>query len=282
MRRWFLIEEGRVAARTPFPDIVGPQPPTGFARDFARPCQVDLTPTRLARLLRDLRAGMSRGTALKLTAPGWESHCRCWVASSARGRPDAGARARTGARRCSPPTLAPGGVRQARGVRSSAPIPGSTSEFSFAGSQELRTQLENGAPADVFASADFKQFDGAKASAAWSGHRRIFATNEPVIVVPRANPGKVASLADLPKATRLVIGTPAVPMGAYTLQILDKAKAKYGADFRSRVEAEGRQPRAERPPGPQQGLARRGRTRASSTGPTPASAKDAVQIIDIP
>ena len=41
----------------------------------------------------------------------------------------------------------------------------------------------------------------------------------------------------LPKATRLVVGTPEVPIGAYTLQILDKVKARYGPDFRARVEA---------------------------------------------
>lgn len=114
--------------------------------------------------------------------------------------------------------------------------PGVHVRFNFAGSQELRTQMENGAPADVFASADLKQFDGAKASGL-VGAPRIFATNEPVIVVPKANPAKIASLGDLPKATRLVVGTPEVPIGAYTLQILDKAKGKYGPDFRTRVEA---------------------------------------------
>jgi molybdate transport system substrate-binding protein len=114
--------------------------------------------------------------------------------------------------------------------------PGVHVRFNYAGSQELRAQLENGAPADVFASADLKQFEGAR-SVSLVGTPRIFATNEPVIVVPKANPAKVSSLAELPKATRLVIGTPEVPIGAYTVQILDRAKAKYGADFRSRVEA---------------------------------------------
>jgi len=114
--------------------------------------------------------------------------------------------------------------------------PGVHVRFNFAGSQELRTQMENGAPADVFASADLKQFDAARGGGL-VGAPRIFATNEPVIVVPRANPARVASLADLPKVTRLVIGTPEVPIGAYTLQILDKARARYGTDFRTRVEA---------------------------------------------
>jgi molybdate transport system substrate-binding protein len=114
--------------------------------------------------------------------------------------------------------------------------PGVHVRLNYAGSQELRAQLENGAPADVFASADLKQFEAAR-STNLVGSPRIFATNEPVLVVPKANPAKVSSLAELPKATRLVIGTPEVPIGAYTIQILDRAKAKYGTDFRSRVEA---------------------------------------------
>jgi len=114
--------------------------------------------------------------------------------------------------------------------------PGVHVRFNFAGSQELRTQMENGAPADVFASADLRQFDSARGGGL-VGAPKIFTTNEPVIVVPRTNPAKVTSLADLPRANRLVIGARQVPIGAYALQILDKAKAQYGADFRSRVEA---------------------------------------------
>jgi molybdate transport system substrate-binding protein len=106
--------------------------------------------------------------------------------------------------------------------------------ISFAGSQELRTQIEHGAKGDVFASADLKHM-AALEKAGLVAAPRVFARNEPVIVVPKGNPAGVRSLADLPKAKRLVIGTPEVPIGNYTLQILDKANAKLGKDFKDKV-----------------------------------------------
>jgi molybdate transport system substrate-binding protein len=114
--------------------------------------------------------------------------------------------------------------------------PGVKTQFNFAGSQELRTQIEQGAPADVFASADDRHMDAAH-RAGLVDAPKPFATNAPVIVVPADNPGKVKSLADLATVKRLVIGAPQVPIGAYTLRILDKAKAQYGADFPARVQA---------------------------------------------
>jgi molybdate transport system substrate-binding protein len=114
--------------------------------------------------------------------------------------------------------------------------PGAKVQFNFAGSQELRTQLEHGAPADVFASADIKHMDAARMAGLVEAPKR-FATNDPVIVVPADNPGKVGSLKDLATVKRLVIGTPEVPIGTYTLQILDKAKAQFGPDFPARVQA---------------------------------------------
>jgi len=105
---------------------------------------------------------------------------------------------------------------------------------SFAGSQELRTQIENGARADVFASADTKHM-AALAKAGLALAPRTFARNEPVVIVLKGNPAGVRSLADLPKAKRLVIGVDNVPIGTYTLQILDKANAKLGTDFKDRV-----------------------------------------------
>ena len=114
--------------------------------------------------------------------------------------------------------------------------PGAKVRFNFAGSQELRTQLEHGAPADVFATADTRHMDAAHA-AGLVDPPTIFATNAPVIVVPSDDPGKVRSLADLASAKRLVIGAPEVPIGAYTLRILDRARGQAGADFPARVQA---------------------------------------------
>lgn len=114
--------------------------------------------------------------------------------------------------------------------------PGVNARFNFAGSQELETQIEQGAPADVFASADTKHMDAAH-KAGLVDAPTLFATNVPVIVVPADNPGKVRSLEDLARVKVLVVGTAEVPIGKYTLQILDKAKSRYGADFPSRVQA---------------------------------------------
>ncbi|NJK88969.1 MAG: molybdate ABC transporter substrate-binding protein [Myxococcales bacterium] len=108
--------------------------------------------------------------------------------------------------------------------------------FNFAGTQELRTQLEHGAAVDVFASADMRQMDELVRSSLVA-ESMVFARNEPVIVVFMDGSDTVESLADLPKAERVVIGTAEVPIGRYTLQILDRARATLGQDFRARVEA---------------------------------------------
>jgi molybdate transport system substrate-binding protein len=114
--------------------------------------------------------------------------------------------------------------------------PGVTVELNLAGSQELRTQIENGAPADVFASADWKQMQ-ALVSGGLAGPAHVFARNEPVIAVPEGNPAGIHSLEDLARARRIVIGAPEVPIGAYTLRVLDAGDRRYGAGFRDRVEA---------------------------------------------
>lgn len=114
--------------------------------------------------------------------------------------------------------------------------PGVELGFNFAGTQELRTQLEHGAAVDVFASADQRHMDELVHAGRAAGPV-VFARNEPVLVVARDSAGSLRSLADLPSATRIVIGTPEVPIGRYTLQILDRAAAMLGSDFRARVEA---------------------------------------------
>lgn len=114
--------------------------------------------------------------------------------------------------------------------------PGVRVTFNFAGTQELRTQIEHGAPADVLASADLHHMD-ALARAGRVVDPRLFAKNRLVLVVARERAGALRSLADLPNAERVVIGAPEVPVGRYTLQALDRAGASLGVDFRARVEA---------------------------------------------
>ena len=101
----------------------------------------------------------------------------------------------------------------------------------FAGSQDLRVQIENGAAADVFASADEKQMDRARALV---GEPVIFAHNQPVVIVPKDNPAGLKTFDDLPKARRVVLGAQEVPIGAYSEKILAAAKIDLSARIVSR------------------------------------------------
>jgi molybdate transport system substrate-binding protein len=114
--------------------------------------------------------------------------------------------------------------------------PGARVVANSAGSQELRAQIEHGAAADVFASADRKHMDALVAQGLVDAPS-VFACNELVVVVRTALAASLKSFAELPRAERLVVGTPEVPVGAYTRQILEKASARYGAAWTARVEA---------------------------------------------
>jgi len=114
--------------------------------------------------------------------------------------------------------------------------PGTKVVTNAAGSQELRTQIEHGAVVDVFASADHKHMN-ALVTQGLVDPPSVFTCNEPVMVVRTALASAMKSFADLPRAERIVFGTAEVPIGSYTLQILQKAAARYGADFPQRVEA---------------------------------------------
>ena len=127
-------------------------------------------------------------------------------------------------------------VFTALGERFERTHPGVTVRFNFAGSQDLRTQLEHGAPADAFASADNRQMELVR-SAGLVGAPVPFATNAPVIVAPADERTPVRTLEDLATVKRLVIGAPEVPIGAYSLQIFARARARFGPDFAARVEA---------------------------------------------
>ena len=116
--------------------------------------------------------------------------------------------------------------------------PGVAVRFNFAGSQQLASQLEQGAAADVFASADQRWMDYAAARGLIDGEPVVFARNRIVAIVPRNNPGRVGRLQDLSRpGLKIVIGAEAVPVGAYTRQVLSNLARAPGfeADFGRRV-----------------------------------------------
>jgi molybdate transport system substrate-binding protein len=96
--------------------------------------------------------------------------------------------------------------------------PGWTVRFEFLGSDELAAQIEQGDPADVFAAASPKYPEQLQ-SEHLLGRTKNFATNTLELAVPPDNPAHITSVMHLGNA-KLVVGDPAVPIGAYTLTVL--------------------------------------------------------------
>jgi molybdate transport system substrate-binding protein len=101
------------------------------------------------------------------------------------------------------------------GKKFEAEHPGVKVTFSFGGSSDLVSQITEGAPADVFASADTKNMDKLTAADLEGENPENFASNTLEIVTPPDNPAKIASFADLArKGVDLVICAPEVPCGS--------------------------------------------------------------------
>lgn len=101
--------------------------------------------------------------------------------------------------------------------------PGTKVVLSFAGSSDLVTQITQGAPADVFASADTKNMGKLSDASLVDGKATNFATNVLTIAVPPANPASIASFADLAKpGVKVVVCASQVPCGA-AAQSVEKA-----------------------------------------------------------
>jgi molybdate transport system substrate-binding protein len=101
---------------------------------------------------------------------------------------------------------------------------GVTVKFNFAGTPTLVTQIEQGAPADVFASADTANMDKLKGDGFTAGNPQVFARNKLEIVVAPGNPKGITGLADLAKPGVIYITeAPTVPAGMYALQALKMA-----------------------------------------------------------
>ncbi len=155
-------------------------------------------------------------------------------------------------------SAAPGGTTQAKAVslnifaaasltesfneiKSSyqAKHPNVTITYNFAGSQALVQQMTNGAVADVFASADTANMQKAK-DAGLVDESQLFARNKLEVIVPTGNPGQIHTLKDLAKkGLKIDVAAEAVPVGKYTLQVLDKlGKASdYGTTYEQDVKA---------------------------------------------
>jgi len=102
--------------------------------------------------------------------------------------------------------------------------PGASIKFNFAGTPTLVTQIEQGAPADVFASADTTNMDRLLADGLAAGAVEVFAHNELEIAVAPGNPKSIHELKDLPKPGLIYIAAgPTVPAGKYAAQALAKA-----------------------------------------------------------
>ena len=117
--------------------------------------------------------------------------------------------------------------------------PGATVVFNFAGSQQLAQQINEGAPVDVFASANKKQMDVVvEAGNITAGTQQTFVENRLVVIYPQDNPAGLKELKDLAKPDlKLVFAAQEVPVGEYSLDFLDKAAADpaFGATYQDDV-----------------------------------------------
>jgi len=111
--------------------------------------------------------------------------------------------------------------------------PGVDVRVTTAGSQVLRLHIEQGAPADVFASADATHAE-ALAEAGHLDAPEVFAGNELVVVVPADDP-RVQRFADLATVDAIVLGTPSVPAGRYARQALQAAEEAVGEAVVGRI-----------------------------------------------
>jgi molybdate transport system substrate-binding protein len=112
---------------------------------------------------------------------------------------------------------------------------GTEVKLNFAGSSTLLTQLEQGAPADVFASADEAKMDAA-VSDGLAEAPQTFARNRLTVIVAAGNPAGIESYRDLARpGITLVLAQDEVPVAQYAKESLTKANAVYGSDFSERV-----------------------------------------------
>jgi molybdate transport system substrate-binding protein len=114
-----------------------------------------------------------------------------------------------------------------------------TVSFNFGGSDTLAGQITQGAPADVFASANVAQMNVVvKGGQISSSAVQVFAHNRLVVIVPKNNPANIQTLQDLAKpGIKIVLAAKTVPVGGYALTFLSKASAdpSFSASYQANV-----------------------------------------------
>jgi molybdate transport system substrate-binding protein len=152
--------------------------------------------------------------------------------------------------------------------------PGVDVAVTFAGSQ-----IEQGAPADEFASANVEHMQ-VLVDSGLVDESEVFAHNDLVIIVPPDNPGGIEELGDLAHAERLVLGTANVPVGQYAREILRRAAPSHEEGFEaivmSRVVSEESNVRLAR------SKVELGEADAAIVYRTDAGSSDRVRVVEIP
>ncbi len=114
--------------------------------------------------------------------------------------------------------------------------PGVEVRQSFESSTTLLAQIQQGAPADVFASASEEEMDTALEEGLTRGEPEVLVKNREVVMVPKDNPAGIEKFRDVAEpGVRLVLAEEGVPAADYALEILGKADEEYGPGFRKDV-----------------------------------------------
>ena len=114
--------------------------------------------------------------------------------------------------------------------------PGVEVRQSFESSSTLLAQIQQGAPADVFASAAEEEMATATKDGLLAGEPEVFVKNREVVMVPEDNPADIQNLRGVARpGVRLVLAEEGVPAADYALEILGKAEKEYGPGFKKDV-----------------------------------------------
>jgi len=130
------------------------------------------------------------------------------------------------------------GASKTIGSSFTSAYPGHKVVFNLDGTQALKTQVENGAYADVFISASNSYTNTLKSENYFVNDSvKTLTTNYVIVILPASNPGKITSLADLAKpGVKIAMAAGTVPVGSATMTVVNNtAKSTYGQAWKDSV-----------------------------------------------